>query len=385
MNDTIDWRSVKRTLRSAWRRIAVITVAGMFAATAFAFLSPKWYEAQIEVIPGTQSKGMGAGGALGALTADLPLDLNLGGSEAERIHAVFSSRSMTDALIKKFRLVERYDEKYIEDARKELWRHCSSIVEKKAGVVTVSCEDRDPAVAQQMAEYFGEYGNDIFRRVSASSAREERVFLEQRVVETKRAVDDASEKLRQFEEAHKLIDLPEQSKAVVSAIATLNGELMSKELELSYITSFSSADEATATQTRQQIAVMQRKMKTLEDVDPLVAARPGSKGNVDDRSLFPPALSVPKLRFELAQLYREQKTQETLYFLLTQRYEMAKVNEARDTSTFQIIDHAALPTKKSRPKRAAIVLAGVVLSLFFSCAWVTRAELRRRMRLDEEA
>jgi uncharacterized protein involved in exopolysaccharide biosynthesis len=90
--------------------------------------------------------------------------------------------------------------------------------------------------------------------------------------------------------------------------------------------------------------------------------------------MFPPALSVPKLRFELAQLYREQKTQETLYYLLTQRYEMARVDEARDTSTFQIIDHATLPTHKVRPRRAFIIVGGFLLSLMLAIGWALSAE-----------
>ena len=235
----------------------------------------------------------------------------------------------------------------------------------------MTCEDKDPNVAQAMADYFGGIGNVVFQRVSASSAREERLFLEQRVGETKKARERGVGKVEDFEEQHEIVDLPEQSKAVVSAIASLNGDMLSKELELSYLNSFSSADEATAIQTRQQIAVMKRKLKALEESDPMTAGasrtgRPQAdteKHSSTDRGLFPPALSVPKLRFELAQLYRDQKSLDALYFLLVQRFEMAKVNEARDTSTFQVIDHAALPTKKARPHRVVIILAAFLFSL----------------------
>lgn len=372
------WLDALAKMRARRRAIFSIVAVGTVAAVAYALLAPKWYEAEIAVIPGTPQKGNS--GALAALTGDLPLDLNLGGSDAERIQAVLHSRSVTDAVITKFQLMARYDDSYIEATRKTLWQHCSTKLEKKAGVVTVSCEDKDPRVAQAMAEYFGEYGNTVFRRVSASSAHEERQFLEERVAETKKAVDAVSAQLREFEEKHKLIDLPEQSKAVVSAIATLNADVLSKQLELSYLGTFSSADESTAVQLRQQIAVMQKKMKALEDSapedvrpPPPPSARAGGKTR-DDPGLFPPALAVPRLRFELTQLYREQKIQETLYLLLEQRYEMAKVNEARDTSTFQIIDHAVLPTHKIRPKRAAIIAGGFFVSLLFGIGWALAAD-----------
>lgn len=381
MTDELDWRGGLSQLRAHAGVVVAIVVVGTALSAAYAFLTPKWYQAEIAVVPGTPPK---SGGAIAALTGELPIDLNMGGSDADRIQAVFRSRSVTDAVIAKFHLTERYEDSYIERTRASLWRHCATKLEKKAGVVTVSCEDTDPGIAQAMAEYFGEYGNIVFRRISASSAGEERRFLEQRVAETKKAVDSVSEQLRQFEEQHKLIDLPEQSKAVVSAIAALNGEMLSKQIQLSYLNSFSSADEPTAVQTRQQIAVMQRKMKSLEDssaeADPRAAAAPRKK-SADDAGLFPPAMSVPGLRYQLAQLYREQKSQETLYFLLTQRFEMARVNEARDTSTFQIIDHATLPTQKIRPRRGPIVAGGFLLSLLVALGWgLSAARLQARRR-----
>jgi uncharacterized protein involved in exopolysaccharide biosynthesis len=60
---------------------------------------------------------------------------------------------------------------------------------------------------------------------------------------------------------------------------------------------------------------------------------------------------------------REQKIQETVFFLMTQRYEMAKIDEARDTSTFQILDHPTVPTYRSRPQRLRIAVLGLFIGL----------------------
>src|SRR5262245_21246662 len=111
-----------------------------------------------------------------------------------------------------------------------------------------------------MAAYFGEAGNRVFGTISASSAREERRFLESQVVKARQDVDQASRKLREFQEHNKVIDLPEQSKAVISAMASLQGELVSKQLELSYLNSFSSRTESSVVQLQQQIAIMQAKL-----------------------------------------------------------------------------------------------------------------------------
>jgi capsule polysaccharide export protein KpsE/RkpR len=359
-------------LRMRVRTIGALTFAVTVAGAAYALLAPKWYQTEISVVGNSPQKNATSG--LAALT-DLPLDLNIGNSDAERIQAILRSRSVTDAVIEKFKLLERYGDAYIEAARESLWQHCSTKLDKKPGVVTVTCEDKDPQVVQQMTEYFGEFGNTVFRRVSASSAHEERVFLEQRVTDAKKDVEAASQKLREFEEQHKLIDLSEQSKAVVSAIASLEGDLLSKQMQLSYLNSFSAPDEATAAQVRQQISLVQSKLKSLEENGGEAAPTNSTTAKRAQRQpgIFPAAASVPELRYELMGLYRQQKIQETLFLLLTQRYEMAKVNEARDTSAFQIVDHAALPQHKSRPKRVVIIVECFILGLFLSACWAMYA------------
>src|SRR5439155_19015887 len=85
-------------------------------------------------------------------------------------------------------------------------------------------------------------------------------------------------------------------------------------------------------------------------------------------NIFPPALAVPGLRFELEQLLRDRKIREADLLLLMQRLEMAKVNEARDTSAFQILDRPALPTYRSRPRRIVVLGFGVMLGLIIGLA-----------------
>jgi uncharacterized protein involved in exopolysaccharide biosynthesis len=378
---TQDLGTTLNLLRDGKKQIGVATVLGTVIAAAVAFLSPNWYEAQLSVVP-TASK---SGGLANALTADLPIDLNVGAgagsADAERIQAVLKSRSVSDAVIAKFDLRSRYNERYLEAARKALWRHCQTKIDKKPAVVTLSCEDKDPQMAQAITAFFGDVGRDSFRRISTTSAGEERRFLEKRVAEAKHDVVMAAQTLRDFQETYHLVDLGEQSKAVVSAIASLKGELISKQLQLSYLSGFSSSDETTAVQLRKQIGIMEGRLKSMEDSneDPpdIGSKTSGPLRKPSTPGLFPPAMRVPNLRFQLEQLYREVKVQETIFLLLTQRFEMARVNEARDTSAFQILDEAVTPTYKSRPKRSLFLAGGLLLGMLIGC---TLALLRPRWR-----
>lgn len=360
--------------RLGWKRFAWAAGAVFAAAWIYALLAPKWYAAQLSVVPVTSKGGnvpqlLGAVGGIASAALDLPLDLGLGGNEIDRIAAVFRSNSVTDKVIEKFGLMQRYQESFIEDTRRTVWEHCNVRIDKKPGVVALTCEDKSPEVARDIVAFFGSYGNEVFRRVSLSSASEERIFLEERVAEARKELDEAARDLREFQEQNHIVDISEQSKAVISAMAKIKADLLAKQMQLSYVDSFSGSDEATAQQLGQQIAVLEGKLHHLEDspetiddeAEPPAVQRAGKKRA--PKSVFPAAMAVPKLRYQYEHLYREQKIQEAVFLMLTQRFEGAKVNEARDTPVFQILDQPVLPTKKARPKRSIVVILGFFLAL----------------------
>ena len=387
--------------------LAKTTGAGLVLGLAYFFFAPRWYEAQITIVPKQSSSGIL--GAASSMLTDLPVDVGslpmLGGTEAERISAVLQSRSVTDAVIAKFNLIERYDKGVIEKTREKVWKLCETEVERKANIVTLRCEDKEPQVARDMAEYFGVAADETFRRVSLSSASEEARFLEKRVAEARLELDSASQKLRQFQEKHKIIDLPEQSKAVVSAMAALEADLITKRLQLSYLDGFASRDEVTASQLRRQIALVQEELHALERqnrgrivdanlaataavTNPAAAAKQASGEQPAGGAVFPAAGEVPALRFELEALFRDQKIRETVFFLLIQQYELTRIGEARDLSTFGVVDHAALPTYKIHPRlrHAAIgVMAGLLLGLGLVTVPIWWRELKRRAEQERLA
>jgi uncharacterized protein involved in exopolysaccharide biosynthesis len=347
-----------------WRTIAVIVGICTGAAIAYALLAPVWYEARLTVIQSQRAHDSAAA----SLAAKLPGAFDALSTDVERIAAVLASNSVTDEVIAKFKLDERYGTTHREQTRIALWSHCATSVDRKSGVVALTCEDKDPQLAMQMTAYFGEVGNRVFMRVSGSSAREEEHFLEGQVTKARADVDQASRKLREFQEQHKIIDLPEQSKAVISAMASLKGEMVSKQLELQYLSGFSSPTETNVVQLRQQIAILEAQLHQLELSEHHGATSAGSAGS--SAEFFPSAMNVPELNAQLEQLMREQKIQETVFAMLTQRYEMAKVESARDTSAFQILDSPTLPTYRARPKRRKVAMLGVGSGLALAAAWV---------------
>ncbi len=86
--------------------------------------------------------------------------------------------------------------------------------------------------------------------------------------------------------------------------------------------------------------------------------------------LHPSIRRLPILGVTYADLYRQTKIQETVYELLTQQYELAKVEEAKEIPSVKVLDVAIVPTKKSFPPRAVIIVLGTLLGLAVAMTWI---------------
>jgi tyrosine-protein kinase Etk/Wzc len=339
------------------RAVIYCGLAGLLSAGAYGLIAPSWYTARLSVVTLKRSpSGLMQGATeLRELGASLP---GLPSSDSDRVAAVLQSDSVTDAVIAKFDLLKRYDEKYLELGREELWKHCAVRVQTRGDVVILTCEDKEPAQAQAMATFFGEFGNDTFRRVDRTSASEEVRFLEAHLEELRGQARKAQDAVRAFEEQNKVVDIGEQAKAVVNQIATLRAQQVSKELELSYAKGFTASSESSSVQLRRVLAVLAAKEKSLSEGEPGKSAE-----------LFPPALAMPGLRARSLQLDLDRKFYEQAVIVTMERLESARGNQARDVSTFQVLDAPVLPTYRSRPKRLLIVALGALLGLLLGAAW----------------
>jgi len=76
------------------------------------------------------------------------------------------------------------------------------------------------------------------------------------------------------------------------------------------------------------------------------------------------------LGVKYADYYRKSKVEETLYQLLTEQYELAKVEEAKETPSVKVLDRARVPERQSFPPRLSIVFLGTFFAIGMSVAWV---------------
>jgi tyrosine-protein kinase Etk/Wzc len=365
--------------RDVLKRIAAASVACACLGAAYGTFAPKYFASVLTIMPIKQQRG-GISSLLGAEAAALAagLDSSLGAADVAQIAAVLQSNAVADAAIEKFDLKTRYGKKHREFARSALWAHCHVRALPKPGLVQVACEDRDPQFARDLLAFLADHGNQVFRRAGISSASEERRFLETHVADLRKQADAAAARMLEFQEKHQIVDIDTQAKAVVSAIAALNTQRITKQLELEYSRTFSSRDEPGLRQLESQLSIVDDKLRELEVDAPVVAsagngrrARGGGAGN----GMFPAALTVPKLRAEFESLYRDRRVSEATLVFALERLEGARASEAREASTFVVLDPPTLPTRHSRPKRMFATGAAMLFGLLaaFGFEWFRSA------------
>jgi uncharacterized protein involved in exopolysaccharide biosynthesis len=199
--------------------------------------------------------------------------------------------------------------------------------------------------------------------LSTSSAHRERVFLEERLSAVKRELDQASNEFSRFSSQNGAIDIKEQGRAMLEAAAVLQGQLIAAHSELSGLAQIYTENNVRVRALRARIAELQRQLEKIGGRDS------GLMTAGDKKSLYPSIRELPLLGVRYGDLYRRTKIQEVVYETLTQEYELAKVQEAKETPSVKVLDAAAIPERKSFPPRALIIVLCTFFALAGSVVW----------------
>jgi uncharacterized protein involved in exopolysaccharide biosynthesis len=362
-------------MRILWEHRRTLFLAfilgGLFSALV-AFLLPKSYEATTKLMPPEQSssggailaaltaRGSGGSSMLGGLAGDL---LGVKGSGAVFVE-ILSSRTVADKLIEQFQLAKDYGTDKIEYTRKQLEHHTRILEDRKSGVITLTVTDKHPEQAAAMAQAYVAELDRLVVLLSTSSARRERIFLEERLKTVKADLDNAAREFSDFASKNTAIDIPAQGRAMVEAAAVLQGQLIAAEAQASGLEKIYTSNNIRVQAMNARIAELRSQLQKL-----------GGGGSTpdeikNDNSLYPSIRKLPVLGVTYADLYRRTKIEETVFELLTQQYELSKVQEAKEIPSVKILDTAVVPTVKVSPHRVAITEIGAILITIATGWWI---------------
>jgi capsule polysaccharide export protein KpsE/RkpR len=275
------------------------------------------------------------------------------------------------------------------DTAKYLVRHTAIVDDKKSGVITLTVTDTDPRRARDLAQSYLDELNKLLNRTSTSSAHRERLFIEQRLNAVKKDLESAQQALSDFSSTHATVDIHEQTRAMVDAGAKVEGELIATQGELDSLRQIYGDGNVRVRSAEARISDLNRVLAKMGGTSAQLSEPGASDENMSAaEELYPPLRQLPRLAVPYADLYRTVRVQETVFELLTQQYEIARIQEAKDIPVLSVIDAPGIPEKKSFPPRILMTLLltlfaiGVAAVWLLSTYWWTRvdpADPRKRL------
>ncbi len=335
-------------------------------ALGISFLIKPTFTAETSFLPPQQQQGMATSmlaslGTLGGLAGAASGLKN----PADQYVSFLKSTSIKDALIDRFKLMERYDAEFKVHARKALENNVK-IAAGKDGLITVNVDDNDPQVAADMANAHVEELTKLMGRLAVTEAQQRRQFFEKQLQQTKDKLTKAELELKQTGVSSDVLKASPES--AVAAVAGLQAQVTVQEVKVGAMRGYLSESAPDFKQALIELASLRAQL---------------AKQSQDTSN---PSKGVGSAQGDYVTKYREFKYQETLFGLFAKQFEMAKVDESREGATIQVVDVAGPPELKSKPKKAIIAIIATLATGFALLLFVfLRQALRNAVQNPESA
>jgi tyrosine-protein kinase Etk/Wzc len=347
--------------------IVKIAVCVTAVAVIISVLLPIRYTASTSILPPQQGGSAGSSlmaqlGSLGSV-ASLAGGASLGLKNPNDLQvAMLKSRTVEDAMVNRFHLMQLYDVPRQSDARKKFEKVADIDSGSKDGLIRISVTDRDPQRAAEMANGYVEEFKRLSAGLAVTEASQRRLFFEQQLSQAKENLANAEEDLKKTGQKTGLIQLDSQTRATIELLANLRGQIAAKEVEISAMRSFATGENPDLQMAEQQLAGLRSQEQ-----------RMGATSEGATNALIPKG-NAQEAGIEYIRKLREVKYFETIFDLLARQYEVAKVDEAREGAVVQIVDRAIVPDRRSSPQRTLIALGAAVFGLFLGVVWAFARE-----------
>ena len=359
-------------------------------SSVLVFLIPKRYESTVSIMPPESAseagsmisallgKAVGGGGAGGAGLATMASSFLGLKSSGGLFMDILRSRTVQDHIVERLNLQQVYWERYKEEARKKLNKKTEITEDRKSGVIHITVTDKSPTRAREIGRAYVEELDQLVAKVSTSSARRQRMFIESRLASVKQDLEDAEKQFSAFASKNTTLDVKEQAKAEVESAAVLQGQMIAAQSELQSLEQVYTENNVRVRALQARVDELKRQLEKLGGTDASLSTSAPSSGE-----LYPSIRKLPLLGVQWADLYRRVKTQETVYELLTEQYELARIQEAKEIPTVNVIDPANLPEEKSFPPRLLLIALLTALSVASCAVWILQEARLNNLEPDD--
>ena len=366
-----------------WDRRQILGRAALWSllvATAIAFFTPKQYESTARIMPPEQQgmstamlaalAGKAMPGVLGSLAGNVFGLKDTGALFVE----LLQSGTIQGGIVDRFDLQKIYRKRYRQDTIKRLAHRTEITQDRKSGIITIVVTDTSRERARNMAQAYVDALDSLLIKVNTSAARREREFIEQRLLTVQSDLEKAQIALSDFASKNTTLDIKEQTKAMVEAGAKLEAQLVVARSEADSLAQIYGEGNVRLRAANARVSELERELKKLSGS----TAVPGGTESSSD-TLYPPLRQLPILAVRWADLYRQVKVKETVFDLLTEQCELARIEEVKSIPTVRVIDPPNWPEKKSFPPRLIIMAILTALAVFCAGVFVIAADRWQRL------
>ncbi len=361
-DDEISLLDLLQVVADNLRLLVLGPLAAGLIALAITFAIPPTFTASTKFMPPLQQQS-GAAAMLSSLGALGGFAGAAGGikNPADQYVGFLKSRSVQDALIDRFKLTERYETKFNEDARKTLDGNVQ-ITSGKDGLIAIEASDIEPQFAAQLANAHIEELGRLLNRLAVTEAQQRRLFFEKQLANAKDNLVKAEQALKTS--GVNSSALKASPGAAVEALAKLKASITVQEIKLASMRGYLAESAPDFRQAQTELAAMRSQMASAEKEELATGSGSGDSGYIAK--------------------FRDFKYHETLFELFAKQYEMARVDESREGAVIQVVDAAQPPERKSKPKKALIAMMTTLIAGFALLVFVfVRQVLRGAAALPE--
>lgn len=344
--DDLSLRDLYLTLKRERRFFAALLLGGIAISVLIAFSLPRYFVASTVVLP-PQQQNSSLQGALAQLNGLASFAGGTSVKTPEDLYvALFQTRKMQDRVIEKFDLTKRYEEVSLESARQTLASRVSVSADKKTGLITIEYYDSSANLAAEVANAYVDEMRKMLADIALTEAQQRRAFLEDQARRAESALDQAETAFLKAQKSTGFVVPEALADLGIRESAQIRAALTAKELELKAAGGALTPGNPAYKRLAAEISAMSEKLQTLEEGR---AVGGGERGRA-------PSLA----------LYREMKLRQAVLEQLLKQLEAAKFDVAKEGPLLQQIDVAAAPERPAKPRRASIVVLGLLISVFLA-------------------
>ncbi len=307
------------------------------------FFVEEKFDSTATIVPSQESSISGIASMLGGL-GDLPFGIGGASSNPEvgLYNTILQSRTIKDKVIEKFNLWEVYEldknnPKQVKNMRETVSDNIKT-EETEDGAYTLTVRTPNAQLSADITNYLINYLNTKIIELKVDKSRNNRIFLEERLVDVRARLKSSEDSLKYYQEVTGLFSPEEQIKGLLTAYSVLEQDLLVKQMQKEVLVEIYGKDAPQLRKINLEVDLFEKQLNKL-------------KKDGKSNSIFIPYNSIPEKAIDYYRYLREVEINQSILKFILPLYEQAKIEEQKTLPILQVIDKAIPAEVKSSPQR----------------------------------